>query len=157
MFLDEPTTGFDPSARRAAWSLISDLRGLGTTVFLTTHYLEEAEALADRVAIIDAGHIVASGRPETLGDRGRSGSDIRFRLPADSDGSLEELRLTGLVTVSHGMVSVCSVAVVADLHALTSWALERGLELSELTVRRPTLEDVYLQLTARPVGDAQHG
>lgn len=67
LFLDEPTTGFDPTARRAAWSLVSSLRELGTTVFLTTHYLEEAEALADRVAIIDAGHIVASGRTDTLG------------------------------------------------------------------------------------------
>ena len=156
LFLDEPTTGFDPSARRSAWSLVTGLRELGTTVFLTTHYLEEAEALADRVAIIDGGRIVASGRPSSLGDRARPGSDIRFRLPADGHASLQGLRLSGSVTVSDEMVSVHSVALVADLHALTSWALERELELAELTVRRPTLEEAYLRLTAPPGAEEHH-
>ena len=149
LFLDEPTTGFDPSARRAAWSLITRLQEMGTTVFLTTHYLEEAEALADRVAIIDAGRIVASGRPGDLVAGGHTGAEIRFHLPVGADGGLETLSLSGQVTAAGRAVAVRSVAVVADLHALTGWALERGLELVDLTVRRPTLEDVYLELTAQ--------
>lgn len=81
LFLDEPTTGFDPSARRAAWSLVAGLRDLGATVLLTTHYLEEAEALADRVAILRAGEVVATGKPDEIGSRAAAAGEIRFRLP----------------------------------------------------------------------------
>ncbi|MGI9119948.1 MAG: ABC transporter ATP-binding protein [Acidimicrobiales bacterium] len=149
LFLDEPTTGFDPSARRAAWSLIAGLRAFGTTVFLTTHYLEEAEALADRVAIIRTGEIVVEGRADEIGGRGRSGADIRFRLPATT--TAEELRsgmagLSGELRVEDGVVHIHSQALAADLHVVTGWAVNRGLELADLAVTHRSLEDVYLEL-----------
>jgi ABC-2 type transport system ATP-binding protein len=146
LFLDEPTTGFDPAARRSAWSLIAGLRDLGTTVFLTTHYLEEAEALADRLAIISAGRIVATGRPGELGGRDRPGGEIRFRLPAGVTSP--PAGLAGDQVVEDGVVHVRSSDLVADLHAVTGWALERGVDLPDLAVARPSLEDVYLALTA---------
>ena len=146
LFLDEPTTGFDPSARRAAWSLISGLRELGATVFLTTHYLEEAEALADRVAILRDGEVVATGTPDEIGGRAQAGGEIRFRRPA-APAALPA-GLAGEIRVGAGMVHVHTTALVADLHLVTGWALEQGLELADLTVRRRSLEDVYLELTA---------
>ncbi|CAN5208829.1 ABC transporter ATP-binding protein [soil metagenome] len=146
LFLDEPTTGFDPSARRAAWSLISGLRDLGATVFLTTHYLEEAEALADRVAILRAGEVVATGEPGEIGGRDQTCGEIRFRRPPA--GTDVPPGLVGTVRVEAGVVHVQSTALVSDLHVVTGWALEHGLELADLTVRRRSLEDVYLELTA---------
>ena len=146
LFLDEPTTGFDPTARRAAWTLIAGLRDLGATVFLTTHYLEEAEALADRVAIIVGGRVVAEGVPAEIGGRRTSG-EIRFRLPPSVAGDLPGA-VSGEVSVDAGSVVVRGPSLVADLHVLTGWALERGLDLADLRVSRPTLEDVYLELTA---------
>jgi ABC-2 type transport system ATP-binding protein len=148
IFLDEPTTGFDPSARRAAWEVIAGLRDLGKTVFLTTHYMEEAERLADRIAIIAAGEIVAEGTLETLGGRRLAGTQITFALP--DAGMLAELPapLNGRAEQDAGeKVVLPSSSVTADLHALSGWALERGFELDDLEVRRPTLEDVYLELT----------
>jgi ABC-2 type transport system ATP-binding protein len=148
IFLDEPTTGFDPAARRAAWEVIAGLRELGKTILLTTHYMEEAERLADRIAVISAGEIVAQGTPQTLGDRQRSGAQITFPLPqgvsiADLPAPLaERVRLE-----AGALVVLPNASVAADLHALCGWALERGLELDELEVRRQTLEDVYLKLT----------
>jgi ABC-2 type transport system ATP-binding protein len=146
LFLDEPTTGFDPAARRGTWSLIAGLKDLGKTVFLTTHYLEEAQALADRVAIIRSGRLVAEGTPAELvgGDRR---TEVRFSLPAgvsaaDLPGGLGTPRVDG-----HS-VSVPVERVVPALHALTAWALDQGHELGDLAVDRPTLEDVYLELTA---------
>jgi ABC-2 type transport system ATP-binding protein len=148
IFLDEPTTGFDPSARRAAWEVIAGLRDLGKTVFLTTHYMEEAERLADRIAVIAAGEIVARGTPQTLGDRQLAGARITFAppsaihvrdLPAALAGRCEQ--------APDGRIALPSSSVAADLHTLSGWALDRGLELDELEVRRPTLEDVYLDLT----------
>ncbi len=150
IFLDEPTTGFDPSARRAAWNVIAGLRELGKTVFLTTHYMEEAEFLADRIAVIADGRIVSQGTPRTLGDRHLSGAQITFALPSgvgayDLPGPLAER-----VTEAPGRrMIVPSDRVAGDLHVLSGWALERGLELDDLEVRRPTLEDVYLTLTAQ--------
>jgi len=146
LFLDEPTTGFDPSARRQAWDAIAGLRQLGKTIFLTTHYMDEAQRLADRVAIIRGGEIVAQGAPNELGGREAAATEIRFRLP---DGAPVELPLAiaGGAEVDNGAVSVRSENPVEALHALTEWALERGIELSELEVRRPSLEDVYLELT----------
>jgi ABC-2 type transport system ATP-binding protein len=126
IFLDEPTTGFDPAARRAAWEVVRALRRLGKTVVLTTHYLEEAQALADRVAILRDGQILAEGAP---GELGASRYRVAWR---DADGSLVE-RFTEEPT--------------ALLHELTGAALARGESLEELSVTRPSLEDVYLQLT----------
>ncbi len=148
IFLDEPTTGFDPSARRAAWTVIEGLRDLGKTVFLTTHYMEEAERLADRIAVIAAGRIVDEGTPDTLGGRQQAPAHITFTLPAPFDtGELPAALGPRAQLASRGRVLVPSERVTADLHELSGWALERGLELDELEVRRPTLEDVYLQLT----------
>jgi ABC-2 type transport system ATP-binding protein len=149
IFLDEPTTGFDPSARRAAWDVIAGLRELGKTVFLTTHYMDEAENLADRIAVIAAGHIVAEGTPETLGGREGMAASVRFTLPngLDANGLPDALR--SLVrSASDGRVVLESRNPLADVKTLADWALERGVELPDLDVRRPSLEDVYLQLTA---------
>jgi len=150
IFLDEPTTGFDPSARRAAWEVIAGLRALGKTVFLTTHYMEEAERLADRIAIIAAGEIVAEGTPRTLGERDLSGAQITFSLPR---GTLaHELPATLAERAEEqigGRLTMQSLHVAVDLHVLSGWALERELELADLEVHRPTLEDVYLTLTSR--------
>jgi ABC-2 type transport system ATP-binding protein len=148
IFLDEPTTGFDPSARRAAWEVIAGLRALGKTVFLTTHYMEEAERLADRIAVIAAGEIVAQGTPQTLGDRQLAGTRITFAPPrgtqlADLPAALAEQAEQD----ASGRIALLSSSVASDLHALSAWALQRELELEDLEVRRPTLEDVYLDLT----------
>jgi ABC-2 type transport system ATP-binding protein len=149
IFLDEPTTGFDPSARRAAWKVIGGLRELGKTVFLTTHYMEEAEHLADRIAVIAEGRIVAEGAPRTLGDRHLSGAEITFALPSGLGvRDLPAALASRAQENGGGRVIVRSTTVTADLHVLAGWALERGVELDDLEVRRPTLEDVYLKLTA---------
>jgi ABC-2 type transport system ATP-binding protein len=148
IFLDEPTTGFDPSARRAAWEVIAGLREIGKTVFLTTHYMEEAERLADRIAIIAAGEIVAEGTPETLGGRQLAGARITFAWPGGALPTDLPALLTGRAEHDGGKVVLDSSSVTADLHVLSGWALERGLDLDDLEVRRPTLEDVYLQLTS---------
>jgi ABC-2 type transport system ATP-binding protein len=128
IFLDEPTTGFDPAARRAAWRVISSLRELGKTLLLTTHYLEEAQELADRVAIIKDGVIVASGPPSELSSRGAS-----YRVSWLEGGERREIETEDPTSL---------------LHRLTGDALERGEQLEGLSVTRPSLEDVYLELTA---------
>ena len=143
IFLDEPTTGFDPSARRAAWSVIDGLRELGKTVFLTTHYMDEAENLADRIAVISGGRIVAEGTPRTLGGRERMAVRISFTLPEGVDP--RDLPLP--VAATDGRALVESEHPLADVRTLADWALARGLDLPDLDVRRPSLEDVYLQLT----------
>jgi len=148
VFLDEPTTGFDPSARHHAWEVIANLRELGKTIFLTTHYMDEAQALADHVAVIVAGEIVAKGTPETLGGRDRALSDISFRLPSGT--SLSELphELTANAgRREDGRVHLSVPDPARALYALAGWALERGEHLDSLTVGRPTLEDIYLRLT----------
>jgi ABC-2 type transport system ATP-binding protein len=147
IFLDEPTTGFDPSARRTAWQVIEGLRALGKTVFLTTHYMDEAEQLADRIAVIAGGQIVAEGTPGTLGGRNRMATTIRFSLP-DGVGAVElpeELR--ALLAGEDGRVTLTTHTPLVHVHALTDWALGRGIDLADLSVSRPTLEDVYLELT----------
>jgi ABC-2 type transport system ATP-binding protein len=144
IFLDEPTTGFDPSARRAAWSVIRGLRELGKTVFLTTHYMDEAENLADRIAVIAGGRIVAEGTPRTLGGREGMAARIAFTLPEGIDLP-EELRRAA--TRSDGRVLLETDRPLPLLKTLADWALLQGLDLPDLDVRRPSLEDVYLELT----------
>ena len=127
VFLDEPTTGFDPAARRAAWDMIRSLRSLGKTVLLTTHYLDEAEQLADRVAVMREGMIVRIGTPREL-----TTADLDVEIRYWRDG--EE-------------IVVSTTEPTRVLHELTADAVARGEELERLEVRRPTLEDVYLTLT----------
>jgi ABC-2 type transport system ATP-binding protein len=147
IFLDEPTTGFDPSARRRAWQLVDDLSSLGKTILLTTHYMDEAQQLADRVAVITAGQIVAEGTPESLVGGNRA-TQVSFRLPAGTTaGDLP--RLDGEMEVRGDVVQLSTRLVTQTLHALTSWAVHRGVELEGLTVLRPSLEEVYLALTGR--------
>jgi ABC-2 type transport system ATP-binding protein len=146
LFLDEPTTGFDPSARRGAWELIGRMRSGGTTVLLTTHYMDEAQHLADRVAVITRGRIVAAGTPDSLGRRGDGRVIVRFERPEavplpDPPATGERWQVEG----RH--VRVESSEPTRLLHELTGWAIERGVELAGLTVERPSLEDVYLELT----------
>jgi ABC-2 type transport system ATP-binding protein len=145
IFLDEPTTGFDPSARRQAWEVIDGLRSLGKTILLTTHYMDEAQHLADRVAVIAAGQIVAEGTPDTLAGRDVGDAVVSFRTP---DGvSAAELPLPVGAHRSNGRVTFSSTTPTRDLAPLIAWASERGLELGGLTVTRRSLEDVYLDLT----------
>ena len=145
LFLDEPTTGFDPSARRRAWELIGSLRDLGKTVFLTTHYMDEAQTLADRVAIIAGGRIVAEGPPDELGGRDTRTTRISFRLPDGAEDLPASVRETA--RVDGEVVSMRVQDPVAPLRELTAWATERGVGLPGLEVRRASLEDVYLELT----------
>jgi ABC-2 type transport system ATP-binding protein len=147
LFLDEPTTGFDPGARRDAWRVIGNLRDLGKTVFLTTHYMDEAQALADRVAIIAAGEIVIEGTPDELAGRQEAGVEITFRLPEGvGPADLPEIEGPAPV-VDNGRVSLRTANAVRALHDLTEWAVARGADLPGLEVRRPSLEDVYLHVT----------
>ena len=147
LFLDEPTTGFDPSARRHAWEMIGGLRKLGKTVFLTTHYMDEAQALADRVAIISSGRIVATGTPESLAGDGEERTEISFRLPAGITGPDLPYGIRTAARIDDGSVSLSVADPVPALRELTVWASDRGVTLPRLLVRRPSLEDVYLELT----------
>jgi ABC-2 type transport system ATP-binding protein len=147
LFLDEPTTGFDPGARRHAWDVIGNLAELGKTIFLTTHYMDEAQNLANRVAVITKGEIVAEGPPSTLVEQHLGRTVIRFRRPP---GDLPP-------SVRDGSTVGAEIEITVDeptrtLHELTSWAVERGIELEGLQVTRPTLEDVYLELTRGEAG-----
>ncbi len=142
LFLDEPTTGFDPGARRGAWDVVRGLKDEGTTVVLTTHYLDEAEALADRVVVVAAGQVVAEGSPRELAAAGPQASRIRFRAQA-----AELPELNGDVTFAGDLVSVATAQPTEVLHRLTGWALDRGEPLTDLTVDRASFEDVYLALT----------
>jgi ABC-2 type transport system ATP-binding protein len=146
LFLDEPTTGFDPSARRHAWGMVDALRDLGKTVLLTTHYMDEAEHLADRVAVMQSGGLVALGTPQQLADQSTGGAVIAFKLPSDVEAGA--LPVVGSrVRVAANAVEITSTAPTADLAVLTAWAAQRGLELESLAVARPSLEQVYLELT----------
>jgi ABC-2 type transport system ATP-binding protein len=147
LFLDEPTTGFDPSARRRSWELIDRLRSLRTTILLTTHYMEEAQRLADRVAVIRAGRIVAVGDPSTLAGREHGTAVVTFHPPTGV--ALAELPLPRGVDLEHvnGRVSFRTATPTRDLEPLVLWASRHGRELDGLTITRPSLEDVYLELT----------
>ena len=148
LFLDEPTTGFDPSARRRSWELIESLRELGKTILLTTHYMDEAQNLADRVAIMAAGRVVAAGTPDSLGGRDEGEAMISFRLPPGVPLADLPAGLPGRPAPREDRVGLRTTEPTRALNLLTSWALARGEELDALTVTRPSLEDVYLQLTS---------
>ncbi len=145
LFLDEPTTGFDPSARRQAWELVHRLRDLGKTVLLTTHYMDEAQVLADRVIVIAAGRILATGKPDDIG--GRASARTTIRIPWPEDRPLEDLPLAA--NRDGATAALETDATTQALHALTGWAIDHGVDLDGMTVTRPSLEDVYLEL----VGD----
>ena len=147
IFLDEPTTGFDPTARRDAWNMIEGLKALGKTVFLTTHYMDEAQHLADRVAILRDGRIVAQGRTEQLGEEIGHRTVIGFAL---TDGlGVEDVRgaVAAPVRIAGSQVEIETDEPQRDLYRLLGLAEERGAALAELEVRRPSLEDVFLELT----------
>lgn len=144
IFLDEPTTGFDPTARRQAWAVLDNLTELGKTILLTTHYMDEAQHLADRIAVIDKGRIIAEGTPENLGGRADGKTTIRFTLPTDVDPATLPV---DSIPRNGGRYEVIAESPTRTLHQLTSWALDSNLELYNLHVERPTLEDVYLELT----------
>ncbi len=146
LFLDEPTTGFDPTARRRAWEMIGGLRDLGKTVFLTTHYMDEAQALADRVAILAAGRIVAEGPPDQLVDRDQRATRITFRLPPGVAGEELPAAARDGARLEGSEVSIQAEDPVPVLRELTAWAEGRGIGLPGLEVRRASLEDVYLEL-----------
>jgi ABC-2 type transport system ATP-binding protein len=145
LFLDEPTTGFDPSARHHAWDVVSGLRELGKTVFLTTHYMDEAEYLADRVAVIADGRIVAQGTPREIGGRELERTAVTFELPEGAQAADLPVQPDDELSVSGRDVRLLTAGPTHTLAALTQWAGDR--ELRGLEARRPTLEDVYLQLT----------
>ncbi|MGH9300973.1 MAG: ABC transporter ATP-binding protein, partial [Acidimicrobiales bacterium] len=147
LFLDEPTTGFDPSARRAAWEVVRNLCGLGKTVLLTTHYMDEAQFLANRVVVMNQGEVVAEGPPDSIGGRARADAEIRFILPAGAGPA--DLPVDATVEDNGGVVLSTSEPT-RDLYELTRWALDRHVALEALSVTRPSLEDVYLSLTASP-------
>ena len=153
LFLDEPTTGFDPSARRQAWEVVKNLTGEGRTVLLTTHFMDEAAYLADRLAILARGRIVAEGTPEHIASLGSKATVIRVRLPVPTP----ELPRTSLaeepVLQAGGLLEVRTTDPTRFLHTLTGWALGHGVALDELSVTRPSLEDAYLALTGEGAGE----
>ncbi|MBC7318371.1 ABC transporter ATP-binding protein [Candidatus Bipolaricaulota bacterium] len=152
LFLDEPTAGLDPQARRHIWDILRDLRAQGKTVFLTTHYMEEAEALADWVCIMDHGRIIAEGTPAELVSRFGPATFVEFELPPPAFPELSD-RFPQKVR-QDGEKAVLQIEDLAqDLSALLSWASSRGLSLRNLLVRQPNLEDVFLALTGRRLRD----
>jgi ABC-2 type transport system ATP-binding protein len=152
LFLDEPTTGLDPSGRRDTWDLIRELSAGGTTVMLTTHYMDEVEALADRVAVMANGEIVAAGTPDSIGGRDSSEVTIRFALPPGVVAADLPIPAT---TVQEGIIEFHTRDEVRALHELTGWALEHGHALTGLSVLRVTLEDIYLNLTRSALNAAE--
>ena len=150
LFLDEPTTGFDPSARHEAWDVVKNLASLGKTVLLTTHYMDEAQQLADRVAVVADGRVVAEGTPATLAGRDSARATVTYRLPA---GVVPPPDLGGPPSAS-GVVELVPQDLTQALHDLTTWALVHHVTLSNLQVAQPSLEDIYLGLIT-PAGGAR--
>jgi ABC-2 type transport system ATP-binding protein len=143
LYLDEPTTGFDPAARHSAWDLVRQLRAAGTTILLTTHDMAEAQALADRVVLLNNGTIVAEGPPRGLGSRDAEHARITFTLPT----GVPLTDLPAPADMHSGAVVIETTKPTEELYRLTSWAQRRGVLLSGLTVNRPSLEDIYLRMT----------
>ncbi len=150
LFLDEPTTGFDPSARHEAWQVVKNLAALGKTVLLTTHYMDEAQYLANRVAIIAAGRIVAEGSPANLAGRDAVRPRVRYRLPPATRPPTG----LGAEPAPDGLVEFTPQDLTQALHQLTGWAIGHAVTLDELQIIRPSLEDAYLQLTRDPAAAA---
>ena len=153
LFLDEPTTGFDPSARRGAWNMVERLKALGKTIFLTTHYMDEAQHLSDRVAILRDGGIVAIGPPSELAARGSPETVVSFRLSNGTPIADIRANVHAPLETSGGVVSLRARNPQRTLYELTSWAEREGVELIGLEANRPGLEEVFLELT----GDNNHG
>jgi ABC-2 type transport system ATP-binding protein len=149
LFLDEPTTGLDPVARRQAWTAVERLTAAGTTVVLTTHYLEEAQRLADRVLVLSGGRVLADARPDELRRHGAT-TQIRYPLPPGAPVADLPASLAGAVDASRGELAVRTTEVTAALGALAGWAGAYGLDLAGLEVGAPSLEDAYLALVAEP-------
>jgi ABC-2 type transport system ATP-binding protein len=157
VFLDEPTTGFDPGARRHAWSTIRSLCDLGKTVFLTTHYMDEAQHLANRVAVMNGGQIIAMGRPDELGGRDLRPAEVRFSLPSQwSLGDLPDMPCEQRVLEGDRVVVMTKEPVVAA-QRITTWALDHDVDLGHFSVNQPTLEDIYLELTSSASGPSEAG
>jgi ABC-2 type transport system ATP-binding protein len=148
LFLDEPTTGFDPNARRNAWEIVKNLTALGKTVFLTTHFMDEAQVLADRVAIIAKGQIVVQGPPDTLAGRDAMQARISYRVPV----GVQMVPDLGQEPRANGSFEIRADDPTRALHALTGWALDTGVRFETLDVTRPSLEDVYLEITGGEEG-----
>ncbi len=151
LFLDEPTTGFDPSARRNAWEIVKDLAAMGKTVLLTTHFMDEAQYLANRVAVMANGRIVAEGPPSTLGGRTTAATIVSFRV---ADGRPVDLPDFGQTNGSDGTLTVTTEEPTRLLHDLTGWALERDVRFELLEAHKPSLEDIYLELTGGEQGES---
>ncbi|MGA0230394.1 MAG: ATP-binding cassette domain-containing protein [Ilumatobacteraceae bacterium] len=156
LFLDEPTTGFDPSARRRAWELVDALRSDGMTVVLTTHYLDEAEHLADRVGVMSAGRLIVEGTPADL--QRRSGRTlVSFRCGGGEDELAAATRLAetlgNRVRLVDGRIELLTAEVTAALHALTSWAVEQRVDIDSWSVAQPSLEQVFLDLVGGSEGE----
>jgi ABC-2 type transport system ATP-binding protein len=149
LFLDEPTTGFDPNARRNAWEIVKNLTGIGKTIFLTTHFMDEAQYLATRAAVIAKGRIVAQGTPGTLGGRDHMQTRVRFRVP---EGRSSPPDLGGASSLPDGSLEIRTDNTTKVVHDLTTWALERGFVFDVLEVSQPSLEDVYIELTGGEAG-----
>jgi len=149
LFLDEPTTGFDPSARRAAWEMIRGLQNLGKTIFLTTHYMDEAEYLADRICVLAAGSVVGEGTPDTLGGRDNAPTEIAFTLPGGVAATdlPRALCASAVGTTGAARIELASDAPMQTLATLASWARDHGHTLQDIEVHKPTLEEIYLKLT----------
>jgi ABC-2 type transport system ATP-binding protein len=154
LFLDEPTTGFDPSARRGAWNMIEGLKELGTTIVLTTHYMEEAQHLADRVVIMREGGIVAEGAPETLGEQLGRETMIRFRT-YNGVADRATAAIGRQAVISGNQATIASTDPQRDLYRLLKWAEDEGITLPDLEVRRPSLEDVFLEVTSDSEGNGR--
>jgi len=157
LFLDEPTTGFDPNARRDAWEMIAALRRSGTTVLLTSHYLDEVQQLADRVGVMSHGHLIEESTPDALGGRDVSGTVISFRLPGQLKASELPAGPWDQREDRPGEFTMHTDEPTRVLLALTQWAADRGVELPGLTVVRPSLEDVYLRITGQAAMGADDG
>jgi ABC-2 type transport system ATP-binding protein len=154
LFLDEPTTGFDPSARRAAWDTIDGLRQLGKTVFLTTHYMDEAQHLADRIAILRAGELVAIGSVDEIGAGLRADAVVRFRVPAGVTAQEIASVAASAVDMTGDIATIRAPDAQPVLYRLTTWAEHEGRRLEGLEAVRPTLEDMFLEITTN---ETDHG
>ncbi len=151
IFLDEPTTGLDPQARRGVWDIVRDLSGRGRTILLTTHYMEEAQQLCDRVAILDHGRLVVEGRPSDLLGHHFEESTVQFSAPGSSAVSLEDLPGVVNLTYMEGVVSLSTTSVPETVAGLMAMARSEGFPLDSFTVRSPTLEDLFIKLTGKAI------